>query len=114
MEPYRRQHLSKWQAVFRWAAARARATMLMLAGVGILVWTAYRTPQPTPGEMALLALFASLFNIWGGADFASIGRADPKYARSAVRRLYSIGANLAGATIALQESIALEEQERIL
>jgi hypothetical protein len=84
----------------------------MVAGVGILVWTAFRSPQPAPGEMALLALLASAFNIWGGAQFASIGKADAKHARSAVRRLYTVGRSMVVASDDLRVAMASEDQER--
>ncbi len=94
MQPYHRRNQTNWAFAFQWLRARAGAITLVLAGIGILVWTAYRSPQPSPNEMAMLALLAAVFNVWGGAEFAKIGRADPKHARSAVRRINNIGRNL--------------------
>jgi len=99
--------------VYKWFTARLGASILILAGVGILVWTAFRSPQPTPSEMALLALLASTFNIWGGAQFASIGKADAKHARSAVRRLYTLGESLNLASETLQTAMLTDEVQRV-
>lgn len=113
MQAYLKRDQSRWETAFRWIGARVGATMLVVAGVSILVWTAYRSPQPSPSEMALLALFASAFNVWGGAQFAKIGKADPKHARSAVRRLLSIGQTLNLAGGSLQEAISQQDDFRI-
>lgn len=113
MQVYLKRDQSKWKTAYQWLTARAGATMLVAAGVGILVWTAFRSPQPNPSEMALLALFASAFNVWGGAQFAKIGKADPKHARSAVRRLLSIGQALNLAAASLQEAISQQDEPRI-
>jgi hypothetical protein len=112
MRPYVPGDPSRWTLIYRWITARLGATLLVVAGVGILVWTALRSPQPTPGEMALLALLASTFNIWGGAQFASIGKADAKHARSAVRRLYTVGRSMVVASDDLRAAMASEDQER--
>jgi cobalamin biosynthesis protein CobD/CbiB len=72
MPTYPKRGRSRWKTIVQWIGARVGASMLVAAGVGILVWTAYRSPQPSPSEMALLALFASAFNVWGGAQFAKI------------------------------------------
>jgi hypothetical protein len=103
-----------WIVLYQWVTARLSATMLVVAGIGILVWTAYRSPQPAPGEMALLALLASAFNIWGGAQFASIGKADAKHARSAVRRLYTLGRSLHVASLDLRVSLSSDEQQTVI
>ena len=100
--------------IYRWVTARLGATMLIVAGVGILVWTAFRSPQPTPGEIALLDVFASFFNIWGGAQFASIGKADPRHARSAVRRLYTVGTSLTAASDHLEAAIERGDEQQVL
>jgi len=114
MRRYSGTDLSRWAAAYGWVTARLGATMLVVAGVGILVWTAYRTPQPTPGELALLALLASMFNIWGGAQFASIGKADAKHARSAVRRLYTLGRSLDVASGDLRASLSTEDHQTVV
>ena len=114
MRQTRRSNPSALTVVYRWITARLGATMLIVAGVGILVWTAFRSPQPTPGEMALLALFASFFNIWGGAQFASIGKADAKHARSAVRRLYTVGRSLHAASGDLRTSLSSDDHQTVV
>jgi hypothetical protein len=64
--------------------------------------------------LALLALFASFFNIWGGAQFARIGKADPKHARSAVRRLYTLGGSLIVASDDLKEAVAAGDDQKVV
>lgn len=63
--------------------------------------------------MALLALLASAFNTWGGAQFAKIGKADPNHARSAVRRLYTLGQALSVATDSVRDSVQGDEADRL-
>jgi len=52
-----------------------------------------------------LVLLTALFNILGGNAFGRIGRADPKHARSAVRRLVSIGLALGAAQTEIEAAL---------
>ena len=101
---------SRWEVVHEWASPRLIPTILILLGLAIAVWGAYLTPQPPPGQLAFLQLLASAFNILGAVQFARIGKADPKHARSAVRRLYTVGVSLTVASEGLKS--ALETQDR--
>lgn len=114
MQLYRRLDQSVWRTSFQWIGARVRPTALVAAGVGILAWSAFSSPLPNPSQTARLNLLAAVFNVWGGAEFARIGRADSKHARSAVRRLFSVGASLGTANDTLREAVADGEPERVL
>jgi hypothetical protein len=47
--------------------------------------------QPKADEYAVLVFASAALSAAGGAGFARIGRADPRHARSAVRRLITAG-----------------------
>jgi len=72
------------------------------------VWALIARSQavpPTVGESIFLVLLTALFNILGGNAFGRIGRADPKHARSAVRRLVSIGLALGAAQTEIEAAL---------
>lgn len=67
---------------------------LVLFSVLITIWLGLRSASPKPpsgSESAVLVIFSAALQIAGGATFASVGRADPGHAQSAVRRLIRVG-----------------------
>jgi hypothetical protein len=81
-----------------WLAVRIVPGILTLLSVGAVVYLAIRSTQkvqPSASEAGLVTLVATVTSLMGSAFFARIGRADPRQARSAVRRLLEIGQPLA-------------------
>lgn len=77
-----------------WLRPRVVPIVLLVVGVGLALFVAYRSQgeePPSAAEAAFLALSSSVLSIFAGSGFARIGRADPTLARSAVRRLFRIG-----------------------
>lgn len=90
---------------FRWLRPRVLPAVLVVVGIGILTWLGIPRKTPlTRSEAAVLVLASSALNVAGGAVFGRIGRADPRHARSAVRRLLSLGQVLARAQERLRDS----------
>jgi len=101
-----------WRALGRWLRPRLVPALLILSGVGIAALIAYRSGQdepPSAAESAFLVLASSALSIAGAAMFARIGRADPRHARSAVRRLISIGRDAGLATQQLELAIEADD-----
>jgi hypothetical protein len=93
----RAESYSMLRRFFGWVKPRTIPAGLILLGVMVLAWSAFLRTQSTPlsaTEAVLLVVLSSFFNIFGGAAFGRIGRADPKHARSSVRRLLTIGRTL--------------------
>lgn len=88
------------RSVLRWLKPRIIPTMLVIAGVLMLIWIVVRADDITPPsaqDYGLVVFFASAFNIAGGYTYSRIGRANPSHARSAVRRLISVVGNITDA-----------------
>jgi hypothetical protein len=82
------------RVAWRWLAPRTAPGLLIGLAIGIGVWTAARAGSqapPSSSEFGIYALVSSLLSIFGGWSYARIGRTSPEHARSAVRRLLSIG-----------------------
>jgi hypothetical protein len=91
-------------------------SLLIAFGIGVAALLAYRGSQPstpTSTEAAFLVLASSALNIAGAALLARIGRADPRHARSALRRLLSVGRDAGKATAELQLAIESEDAEHL-
>lgn len=87
-------------AFWRWVRPRAPWTLTIGAGVAVTIFLAVRSADQTPpsaAENAALVAIAAGLNIVGASGLSRIGRADPRHARSAVRRLISVGSTLATA-----------------
>jgi hypothetical protein len=85
----------KWQVrAAQWLGARVFAFAFTIVSIAAIVYLAVRSTQkfqPSASEAAFVTLFATVTSLFGTAFFARIGRADPRQARSAVRRLLEIG-----------------------
>jgi len=55
-----------------------------------------------------------VFDVLGGIGFARIGKADPSHARSAVRRLYTVGVSLVVASDSLKEALESADQRQAI
>jgi len=78
----------------RWLRPRLLPSILIAAGIGVGAFIAYRSRQhfpPTAPEDSFLVFTSSALNVGGAYLFSRVGRADPRHARSAVRRLLTIG-----------------------
>jgi len=74
----------------------------------MLIWIVFRAADqtgtvPSAAEYGIVVFFSSVLNILGGAGFTRIGHANPSHARSAVRRLITIGQNINQARAILGE-----------
>lgn len=101
-----------WTRSWRWLRPRLLPSVLLIVGVGLALFVAYRSQQPVPPtatEVAFLALSSSLLSIFAGSTFARIGRADPTLARSAVRRLLNVGRGMGSSISDLQTAVESEE-----
>jgi hypothetical protein len=92
----------------RWLQPRILPGLLLAIGLGIAVFLGYRSQQKTPptaSEAAFLILATFLLNVAAAGLFSRIGKAEPKHARSAVRRLISIGRAVVLAREALSDGV---------
>jgi hypothetical protein len=60
-----------------------------------------------PLESSLFALLTAVLNIAAAWAFGTVGRVDPKHARSAVRRLLTIGRTQAEDMVRLERALAV-------
>lgn len=69
----------------------------MASGLGVLVWTGIisssKSPPSTP-ELGVLLTGAAVLQVAAGVTFGKVGHVDSDKARSAVRRLITIGFSL--------------------
>ena len=96
-------------AFVRWARPRAPWAVTIAAGVAVTVFLAVRSTgksPPSDAENAALIAIAAGLNIIGASGLTRIGRADPRHARSAVRRLISVGTTVATAQERWLERVA--------
>jgi hypothetical protein len=90
--------------------------VLSLLAVGIVAYSAIRSTQPSPptlAEAVVLQVSAAVAGLSGGIVFGRIGRADPRHARSAVRRLVTIGRNVGLIEMRIQASLASSDKNQI-
>lgn len=73
--------------------------LLVVAGISLAVITGLRGLQtedpPSAGELGLLLLVTSAFQVAAGIQLGRIGRVEATHARSAVRRLATVGQTIA-------------------
>jgi hypothetical protein len=95
----------------RWLRPRILPSFLIAGGVAVAAFIAYRSGAEEPvtrAESASLVVAASALNVAGAALFARIGRADPKHARSAVRRLLTVGRMLGETQVRIEDETSQE------
>lgn len=98
---------ARLKVAWRWLAPRMAPGLLIGLAVVIGVWTAARAGSqapPSSSEYGIYALVSSLVSVLGGWSYARIGRTSPEHARSAVRRLLSIGRMIRAARDSCAES----------
>jgi hypothetical protein len=81
--------------------------------IGYLAFRASSKSPPSAAEATYLTLFATITNLLAVGAWARVGRADPAHARSAVRRLFSIGQALTRTSQALERAIASGTPARV-
>lgn len=94
---------------------RVDGSVIVLLGIAILVWSgvlAASKPAPSRPELTVLLAASAVLQIWGGATFGKTGRVDPEKAKSAVRRLYTLGTTTRDLRIELESSILSNDPDR--
>ena len=71
---------------------RINGTLILAAGIGVLVWAGIQSSstKPSTPELAVLLAASGVLPIWAGVTFGKTGRVDADKAKSAVRRLSTI------------------------
>jgi tRNA U34 5-carboxymethylaminomethyl modifying enzyme MnmG/GidA len=94
---------------YREQKPRIDGTVLVLAGVVVLVWVGVRSASskaPLSGmDLVVVLAAATVLQIAGGATFGHVGRVNPEKAKSAVRRLLTVGFSTRHLRTALQGSL---------
>jgi hypothetical protein len=109
-----RESKGRREALWAWLGPRWLPAVLVIAGIAGAAWIGYRSRSSTPPtatEASLLVVISGTLNIAGAALFAKVGRADPRHARSAVRRLLSVGQTLAVAHEELAQTSPMGKPE---
>ena len=88
-------------------------TVLSLITIGYLAFRASSKSPPSALEATYLTLFATVANLLAVGAWARIGRADPAHARSAVRRVFSIGQAWTRTAQGLEQAMASGQPARI-
>ena len=74
---------------------RIDGALILVAAIAVTVWigviSSSKTSPPSASELTVLLFVAAALQVWAGATFGRIGHVDPDKAKSAVRRLISIG-----------------------
>jgi hypothetical protein len=96
---------------------RVHGAVIVSVGIGFLVWAGWLSSQPnrTPSTPELITILgaAAALQIFGSATFGKVGHVDAEKAKSAVRRLITLGLLTARLRAELESSIESDDPTRI-
>lgn len=100
-----------WGTFWDWAWRHRRyllAALVLAVGVGFAVFTGLRAAQTedpaSGGELGLYLLITSALQVAGGIILGRVGRVEATHARSAVRRLGSVGQTVSALQVHVDEA----------
>ncbi len=115
MSPQESSDASKPLRLWNWyrrQRSRVDGVVILAIGIGVLVWAGLlssSTHPPSTAELGVLLTAAAVLQVWAGATFGRTGHVDPEKAKSAVRRLVTLGLTTQSLQVELESAVTSED-----